>query len=119
MTILEYIRSRVRVNISEDSVRAILIDRPINGTIIDEDSDATSLDLQTRELLYADALMFIATSPDNWGGMTEGHGGFTLRLGSETISQEKYIRMATDIYLKYDDDRLRVGNDLSWIDNDY
>lgn len=119
MNILDYIRSKVRVTLSEDSIKAILLDRPVDGIVIDENSDAASLDFKTRELLLADAYMVVATSPDSWGGSTEQHGGFTLRLGSEGINQDKYIRMATDIYLKYNDDRLILGSDLSWIDNDY
>jgi hypothetical protein len=117
MTILEYIRSKVRVTLSDENVSTILLDRGLTGS---EATDAGTLTAQMRELLYADALMLIATSPNTMGGESYEHGGFSQKTSSEVIhSLDRYTQMAMDIYKKWEDDRY-VGYDaLSWIDNEY
>lgn len=117
MTILEYIRSKSPVKITDDNVRVILLDRGLSSQ---ETSDASSLDAKTRDLLYADALMIIAYAPRTSASISQEHGGFAQRTGSETLgSQDRYAQMAMGIYKKYDDDRYVEDSGLFWIDNDY
>ena len=116
MTILEYIRSKVRVSLSDENVEVILLDRGVS----DSSTDALSFSLELRELLYADALMLIATSPSSSGGQTHEHGGFVYRIGNEVIqNHDKYTKIAMDIYKKYGDDKYDSESELKWIDNDY
>lgn len=118
MTLLEYIRSKSPAKISDDNVRVILLDR---GLAADETSDASSLDAKTRELLYADVLMFVSVAPKRSASISQEHGGFIQRIGSENLgSQDRYAQMAMDIYKKWNDDKyVDEDNGLSWIDNDY
>lgn len=117
MTILEYIQSKVRVSLSADNVSALMLDRGLAGGT---STDAATYDYQTRELLYADSLMLIATSPTSIGSATQQHGEFILKTASESFaSVDKYIQTAMDIYKKWSDDKYVVDESLSWIDNDY
>lgn len=116
MTILEYIRSKVRVTLTDENINAILLDRGgADGSI-----DASLLSSQMRELLYADALMLVVTSPTSVGGVTHEHGGFVQRTGGEVIQNTgRFEQIAMDIYKKWDDDRYSGAGELEWVDNDY
>lgn len=116
MSILEYIRSKVRVTLTDENIKAILLDRGV----ADGNVDALLLSLQMRELLYADALMLIVTSPTSIGGNTYEHGGFVQRTGSEVIQNTgRFEQIAMDIYKKWDDDKYSGSGNLEWVDNDY
>lgn len=114
MSILEYIRNKVRVSISDDNILALLLDRGIANSA----TPAIELSTKTRELIYADALMLVLTSPTSSGGVTQEHGGFSLKTGNEVIQRvERFEKMAMDIYKKWGDDKyMECG--LTWVDND-
>jgi hypothetical protein len=116
MSILEYIRSKVRVSLTDENINAILLDRGmVDGTL-----DASLVTNQMRELLYADALMLIVTSPTSSGGTTYEHGGFSQKIGNEVIQNVgRFEQIAMDIYRKWDDDKFTGDGQLTWVDNDY
>lgn len=117
MTILEYIRSKVRVEVTEDNVKAVLVDRNLLDS---EDDEILNIEQRMRELLYADILMLIATSANTSGGGSSEHGGFSQRKGSEVIhSTDRFTKMAMDIYKKWSDDKYISYESLTWIDNEY
>jgi len=117
MTILEYIQSKVRISLTDENVQALLLDRDLLSS---SNADASSLSAQTRELLYADALMLISTSPNVLGGASRQHGGFSQKDASESINAtDRYVQMAMDIYKKWGDDKYNGDESLSWVDNEY
>ena len=117
MTILEYIRSKVRVDVTENNVKAVLIDRNLINV---ENDEVSNIDQRIRELLYADVLMLIATSANTSGGESSEHGGFSQKKGSEVIhSTDRFTKMAMDIYKKWSDDKYVSYESLTWIDNEY
>lgn len=118
MNLTEYIRSKVRVSISDSNIEALLVDRDLaNEALV----DVASIDVKSRELLYADSLMLISTSANTTGGASFSHGGFSQKESSETFhSTDKFVKIAMDIYKKYNDLKYATDEDtLKWADNDY
>lgn len=116
MTIAEYIHSKVRVSLTDENIQAILLDRGVASGA----TDAALFSLQMRELLYADALMLVATSPSSKGSETHEHGGFTQKTASETIKNAGHFeQIAMNIYRKWNDDRGNGAGELIWVDNEH
>lgn len=84
--------------------------------------DVTSLEELTqkdRDLLLADMLFILYTSPTQTASLTKQHGPFSQTIGSQYISDKRNIyELMNKLYSKWDDPKLEDVEDtaggLSW-----
>jgi hypothetical protein len=57
----------------------------------DEETDITTLTLRDRNLLLADLLFIIFTSPSSSGALTKQHGDYSVTIGSTQITDKADI----------------------------
>lgn len=107
MTVVEYLLSKTRFSLEESQVATILIDRNIDGS-----TDASTLCKEEKELLYADLLMLVASSPKMTGSYSKSHGNYSERWGSEMVDIEGLIKRALVIYAKYNDDNYTFAESM-------
>lgn len=109
MTIVEYLKSKVDFSIGDSSIYAILLDRGCSPA-----SRASDFPFQTRELLFADLLMYGANITES----SIRRGDFSRTQGK--IDAISLRREANDIYKKYGDSKfdslyIREGN-VKWVE---
>lgn len=67
-------------------MRRIAIERGVEDATSMED-----IDRRTRNLMIADMLMVLFTSPSNSGSKTKSHGDFTVTIGGQIITDKNDI----------------------------
>ncbi len=99
VTIESYLRASVGFEISDAALMKIRVDRGIAlGT------DATKMDVMTKELAYADLLMIGVNAPSQIQGAKDSDNGWSHQSGSSTLSitDKRLMReQANAIYRKY------------------
>ncbi len=94
-----YLRGLVGFDVSDSALNSIRIFRNIA-----KGSNISDLTLREKELLYADLLMWAATSPTSYTGSKDADGGWSHTEASKTISvtdKKRFEQAAKTIYKKY------------------
>lgn len=82
--VIEYVGSLIGYPIRRKAVTRIVTERGIASV-----SDWTEIDRRTRNLVIADLLMVLFTSPSNTGSRTKSHGDFTITVGGTILTDKK------------------------------
>lgn len=84
--IINYMRGLTGYVFREDVLRRIAVERGVENATSIED-----IDRRSRNLMIADMLMVLFTSPNNSGTKTKSHGDFTLTIGGQIITDKNDI----------------------------
>ena len=100
-TIETYLRGKVRnIEVTDDALQSILAELEIdNGT------EYASLSQKQKDLALAGLYAWICTSPTQSSKVSDEDGDWSHSEGGEQMSASslnRYMRMANDIYKKYD-----------------
>lgn len=101
VTIEDYLCGKVGFDVSESALNSIRVFREIP-----KHKDVSELNLRSKELVYADLLMWAATSPTSYTGSKDSDGGWNHTEASKTISvtdKKRFEKEAKAIYKKYQD----------------
>lgn len=116
MSVIEYISTLTGFVIDTSVCKRIAFDRGVLGI-----TDLSQLDEKTKDLLRADVLFYIYTSPNTSASLTKQHGAFSQTVGSQTINDKKGLyNIMYALYKKWNDDMLEVveamEGGLQWLD---
>lgn len=80
----------------------------------------SQLQQRDKDLLSADLLFVIYTSPYQTSSLTKQHGAFSQTIGSQIITDKKGIyNLMTALYKKWNDDKLEIveqmNGTLHWV----
>lgn len=83
-------------------------------------TDYSQLEQKEKDLMLADMLLVIYTSPYQTSSLTKQHGTFTQTIGSQIITDKRGIyNLMTALYRKWNDAKLETVNEmdggLQWI----
>lgn len=83
-------------------------------------TDYYQLEQKDKDLLLADLLLVVYTSPYQTSSLTKQHGAFTQTIGSQIITDKRGIyNLMTALYKKWNDDKLetviQMDGGLQWI----
>lgn len=84
--VITYLGSLVGYPISKATVQRIATERNVISV-----DDWTMIDTRTRNLVIADLLMVIFTSPNNTGNKSRQHGDFSVSIGGVVIYDKNDI----------------------------
>ena len=102
--IIEYLSGLTSYSLDKAVLKCIALDRGVVNVEYFADLDA-----KTKELLFADVLFAVYSSPNIWASKTNTHGAFTQIVGSQSINsdvREMLYNRFYNIYKKYDDPKL-------------
>ena len=101
VTIEDYLLGKVGFDVEEIALNSIRIDRNV-----DEGEDINDVSAKTRELLYADLMMWASTSPTSYSGQRVSDLGYSVTEAGKTISvtdKKRFEKIAMEIYKNYGD----------------
>lgn len=107
VAIEDYLKGLVGFDVTESALNSIRIFREI-----EKNSDVSKLSMKEKELLYADLLMWAASSPTSYTGSKDSDGGWTHTEAGKTISvtdKKRFENTAKSIYKKYQDKKYTSG----------
>ena len=78
-----YVSSLIGYPIPQKSVERIVTERGIASV-----KDWTEIDKRTRNLVIADLLMVLFTSPSNTGSKTKSHGDYSVTIGGVILTDK-------------------------------
>lgn len=81
-----YLASLVGYPIPKDAIQRIAVERNVISV-----TDWTEIDRRTRNLVLADILMVIFTSPNNTGNKSRSHGDFSVSIGGVVIYNKREL----------------------------
>lgn len=100
-TIETYLRGKVRnIEVTDDAIQSILADLEI-----DDGTEYASLSQKQKDLALAGLYAWICTSPTQSSKVSDEDGDWSHSEGGEQMSASslnRYMRMANEIYKKYD-----------------
>ena len=100
-TIETYLRGKVRnIEVTDDALQSILADLEI-----DDGTEYASLSQKQKDLALAGLYSWICTSPTQSSKISDEDGDWSHSEGGEQMSASslnRYMRMANEIYKKYD-----------------
>jgi len=100
-TIETYLRGKVRnIEVTDDAIQSILADLEI-----DDGTEYASLSQKQKDLALAGLYAWICTSPTQSSKISDEDGDWSHSEGGEQMSASslnRYMRMANEIYKKYD-----------------
>lgn len=100
-TIETYLRGKVRnIEVTDDALQSILADLEI-----DDGTEYASLSQKQKDLALAGLYAWIWTSPTQSAKVSDEDGDWSHSEGGEQMSASslnRYMRMANEIYKKYD-----------------
>lgn len=80
---------------------------------VSEVTEYSQLEQKTKDLLLADLLLVIYTSPYQTSSLTKQHGAFTQTIGSQIITDKRgMFNLMTSLYKKWNDDKLETVNEM-------
>lgn len=82
--VIEYVQSLIGYPVQRPAVERIVTEREIESV-----SDWTEITRRTRNLVIADLLMVLFTSPSNTGSRSKSHGDFSVTIGGTIITDKK------------------------------
>lgn len=84
--VIEYLGSLIGYPVPEKAVRRIATERGLTDV-----TDWTDISRRDRNLVIADMLMVLFTSPSNTGSKTRQHGDFSVTIGGTIITDKNDI----------------------------
>lgn len=100
-TIETYLRGKVRnLNVTDEALQSILAELEIS-----DGAEYSSLSQKQKDLALAGLYAWIYTSPTQSSKVSDEDGDWSHSEGGEQMSAtslNRYLRMANDIYKKYD-----------------
>jgi hypothetical protein len=116
MTIIQYMKSLVGYDIKETALLRIATERGVANV-----EDWTTLTTRQRNLVLADMLMYLFTSPSNSGSKSKSHGDFSITIGAQIITDKDDIyNLMMQLYKNPDDDLASILEETSggcgWMD---
>jgi hypothetical protein len=100
-TIETYLRGKVRnIEVTDEALQSILADLEI-----DDGTEYASLSQKQKDLALAGLYAWICTSPTQSSKISDEDGDWSHSEGGEQMSASslnRYMRMANEIYKKYD-----------------
>lgn len=112
--ILSYMSSLTGFTFEKSVLERIALERGV-----EEVSSLEELSQKDRDLLLADLLFIIYTSPTQSPSISKKHGSFSLTIGSQYISDKKNIyELMNKLYSKWSDPKLDNLDDqgLQWLE---
>lgn len=104
--LVAYLKGLVGFDIPDDSLNVILLKRNVHGN-----DDVVNIDVKTKDLLYADVLMYGTSIPSSYGGEEDSDNGWTHKESSRTVTtsdKKRWDALAKIIYQKYRDTSFRT-----------
>lgn len=113
--IIEYMSGLTSFTFDKAVLQRIALERGVS-----EVTEYAELDQKSKDLIFADLLFAAYFSPNVWSSITLTHTGFSKGIGSQTIyleEKERLYNMFTNIYKKWEDDKLNVipESNLQWM----
>ncbi len=106
VTIEDYLRGQVDFEISDAALTAIKLDRGVKFS-----QDVTELDAKTKDLCYADVLMWATTTASTIQGEKDSDNGWSHQASSKTLSindKKRLEERAIQIYKRYNDTKANI-----------
>lgn len=113
--IITYIGSLTGFNFGKSVLERIAIERGVS-----EVTEYNQLEQKEKDLLLADLLFVVYTTPYQTSSLTKQHGAFSQTIGSQIITDKKSIyNLMTALYRKWNDNKLEIvkqmDGGLQWI----
>lgn len=116
--IIAYMSGLTGYLVDKDALQRIAIDRGVSYVTM-----YSELTAETKDLLRADILYVVYTSPTTTASSSKSHDSYTNANGAQTISsadKDRIFAIIKSIYSKYGDEKLELLDDsetgLSWIE---
>lgn len=113
--IITYMSTLTGFTFEKSVLERIAMERGVSGV-----TDYNQLEQKEKDLMLADMLLVIYTSPYQTSSLTKQHGAFTQTIGSQIITDKKgMFNLMTALYRKWNDAKLEIVNQmdggLQWI----
>lgn len=113
--IITYMSTLTGFTFEKSVLERIAMERGVSGV-----TDYNQLEQKEKDLMLADMLLVIYTSPYQTSSLTKQHGAFTQTIGSQIITDKRGIyNHMTALYRKWNDAKLETVNEmdggLQWI----
>jgi len=106
--IISYMSSLTGFSFEKSVLERIALEREVEYIQYIDD-----LSQKDRDLLLADLLFVVYTSPTQTSSLTKQHGAFSQTIGSQYISDKRGIyELMTRLYTKWNDPKMEVVNDM-------
>lgn len=113
--IITYMSSLTGFTFEKSVLERIAMERGVSDV-----TDYSQLEQKDKDLLLADLLLVIYTSPYQTSSLTKQHGAFTQTIGSQIITDKRgMFNLMTALYKKWNDAKLEIVSQmdggLQWI----
>lgn len=114
--IVKWLKNRVGYELSTDKIEGVLLERGLQGV-----TEYGELSQQDKDLLLADVLFLLLTSPTQTASKSWTSGGASMSVGAQSLTgKSEFYNMMIGIYQKYDDPKLDVaeslGGGVQWLE---
>lgn len=114
--IITYMSSLTGYSFDRPVLERIALEREVDGIASFEE-----LTQKDRDLILADMLFVLYTTPTQTSSLTKQHGAFSQTIGSQYISDKRNIyELMNKLYAKWGDPKLddisEAGGGLSWLE---
>lgn len=97
--IITWLGNRVGYNIPEETLQNIVLERGLQDV-----TDFAELDARDKDLLLADVLFFLWSSPTETASYSRAHGDNSESYGSQKLTDKRNIyNLMMSLYKKWDD----------------
>lgn len=115
MTVIDYISTLTGFVLDNAVCKRIAMDRGVLGI-----TDVSQLDDRTKDLLKADVLFYVYSSPNSTASISKKHGTYSQTVGSQTVTDKRGIyNLMCALYRKWNDDKLEaveaMDGGLQWL----
>lgn len=113
--IIKYMDSLTGFTFQKSVLERIAMERGLS-----EVTEYNQLEQKDKDLVLADLLFVVYTSPYQTSSLTKQHGAYSQTIGSQIITDKRSIyNLMTGLYKKWNDDKLeavaQLDGGLQWI----
>lgn len=114
--IVKWLKNRIGYEIATEKVEGVILERGLQDI-----TEYSQLTQQDRDLLLADTLFLLLTSPTQTASKSWSSGGTSLSIGAQMLTgKSEFYNMMMGIYKKYDDPKLSIaetlGGGVQWLE---
>lgn len=116
--IITWLGNRVGYNIPRETLENIVMERGLSDV-----TDFSELDQRDKDLLLADILFYLWSSPTESASYSRSHGDFSENVGSQKLTDKRNIySMMMSLYRKWGDamveliEEVEADGGVQWID---